>query len=124
MVTVTDRDILHAMVYGAEASATFGKVAPSAGFEIGLKNKEFAVNAAATYTADLFTAKAGATFISAFDFSAKQLYGNASIESTALVPGATLTLAYAPVKSDSGAYTTNYFDKFGGTVSAKCSIAF
>ena len=52
-----------------------------------------------------------------------QLYANASIESTAIIPDALLKLAYGP-NSTAGAVTTNLLNGNYGSVDASCKITF
>ena len=65
---------------------------------------------------DAFTVSAG------FNYRPeKQLYTNAFIESSSIVPGATLKLAYGPTTDDNGKVVT---DKKYGKIDASCTISF
>ena len=68
---------------------------------------------------DAFTVSAGFNYR-----SEKQLYVNASIESSSIVPGATLKLAYGPTADDDGKVVTNLLDKKYGKFDASCTIYF
>lgn len=117
-VAVTGRDILTAKVYGIEASATVNAITAGLKAEYGFVNADYAFTGNVSYAADMFTAKASATYL-----SSKQFYASASVESAKIIPGATLSLAYNPAKED-GKYTTNLLKKFGGSIDATCTIAF
>ena len=68
---------------------------------------------------DAFTVSAG------FNYRPeKQLYTNAFIESSSIVPGATLKLAYGPTTDDDGKVVTNLLDKKYGKIDASCTINF
>ncbi len=57
----------------------------------------------------------------------RQLYFTASVETSELVPGATLSLAYGPVTNSSGVATSNLLDEKGekgGKLDFTCKIAF
>ena len=58
---------------------------------------------------DAFTVSAGFNYR-----SEKQLYANASIESSSIVPGATLKLAYGPTTYNNGKAVTNLLNKTYG----------
>ena len=58
---------------------------------------------------DAFTVSAGFNYR-----SEKQLYANASIESSSIVPGATLKLAYGPTTDNNGKAVTNLLNKTYG----------
>ena len=68
---------------------------------------------------DAFTVSAGFNYR-----SEKQLYANAPIESSSIVPGATLNLASRPTTDDNGKVVTNLRDKKYGKIDASCTISF
>ena len=83
--------------------------------------KDFGASADVTYAADFFTAKAGVVFGTTFGTDDSSLCAKASISFNKNVSGATIALAYKPVKN-----VTNFL-KDGtklGTVYASATIAF
>ena len=118
-VAVTGRDILDQQVLGASASASVDALTVGATFDYGVKAKAYLVGATASYAFDAFTVSAGINYR-----SEKQLYANASIESSSIVPGATLKLAYGPTTDDKGKVVTNLLDKKYGKIDASCKISF
>lgn len=117
-VAVSCRDILGAKVLGATASTTLDALTLSANADYAVVAKSYIVGASAEYKFEAFTLKAGLTYR-----SEKVLYANASIESSTLVPGATLSLAYGPNTKD-GKVTTNLLNGKYGSVNAKATIKF
>lgn len=90
-LTVTGKDLINKQNLSAEVAVTVAEgltVTPSGGYSI--QDETWNAGASVEYKADAFTAKAGGKY-----YSTEQLKLNASVESTALVPGATLKLAYA-----------------------------
>ena len=118
-VAVTGRDILDQQVIGASASASVDALTVGAAFDYAVKAKAYLVGATASYAFDAFTVSAGINYR-----SEKQLYANASIESSSIVPGATLKLAYGPTTDDNGKVVTNLLDKKYGKIDASCTISF
>ena len=118
-VAVTGRDILDQQVIGASASASVDALTVGATFDYAVKAKAYLVGATASYAFDAFTVSAGINYR-----SEKQLYANASIESSSIVPGATLKLAYGPTTDDNGKVVTNLLDKKYGKIDASCTISF
>ena len=118
-VAVTGRDILDQQVIGASASASVDALTVGATFDYGVKAKAYLVGATASYAFDAFTVSAGINYR-----SEKQLYASASIESSSIVPGATLKLAYGPTTDDKGKVVTNLLDKKYGKIDASCTISF
>ena len=118
-VAVTGRDILDQQVIGASASASVDALTVGATFDYAVKAKAYLVGATASYAFDAFTVSAGVNYR-----SEKQLYANASIESSSIVPGATLKLAYGPTTDDNGKVVTNLLDKKYGKIDASCKISF
>ena len=90
----------------------------SESFVYGVKEKAYFIGASASYKFDAFTVAAGINYN-----STEQLYANASIETTTLIPGATLKLAYGPVSKDN-VVTTNLLKEKYGKIDATCTIAF
>ena len=113
-VTVADKDILntHPITASVEYKVSDAlTVKANGGYTVA--SKEWSVGASAEYKVEAYTAKAGIDYK-----SAKVLTANASIESAAIIPGATLKLAYAPSAS------SNLLNKAYGAVNASCTIAF
>ncbi len=127
-LTVTGKDLVNKQdlsVKGAfniteelSADATVGYV---------INTKKLSTSANVAYKADAFTAKAGAAFSTVIDTDNKMvLSATASIESTALVPGATLALTY---DTDSDDNDMNFLKNQAtaqnfGAVTASCKISF
>mgnify|MGYP004650683793 CR=1 FL=1 len=127
-LTVTGKDLVNKQnlsVKGAfniteelSADATVGYV---------INTKKLSTSANVAYKADAFTAKAGAAFSTVIDTDNKMvLSATASIESTALVPGATLALTY---DTDSDDTDMNFLKNQAtaqnfGAVTASCKISF
>ncbi len=112
---------------GGEVEATLDAITVGANAEITLKTKEFSAGANVKYAAELFTAKAGLNFGKTFDVdNTTVLSATASVESDAVIPGATLSLAYG---KDSASGKMNFLADQSvaqnfGAVTAKCKIAF
>ena len=117
-VAVCAKDVINAQVFGVSAKASVDALTISASFDYGVKEEAYFIGASASYKFDAFTVAAGINYN-----STKQLYANASIETTTLIPGATLKLAYGPV-SKGGVVTTNLLDEKYGKIDASCTIAF
>ena len=90
------------------------------------ESKKMEVSGNVEYAAEKFTAKAGATFGTQIDVEdSSYLRLNASVESSTIIPGATISLAYGPnTNSATGDKTTNLLAEKYGSVTAKCTIAF
>ena len=112
---------------GGEVEVTIDAFTVGADAEIVLKSKEFSADANVKYTAEKFTAKAGVSFGKTFDVEKTTiLSATASIESSVIIPGATLSLAYG---KDSASNTMNFLKdqkvtQNFGSITAKCKIAF
>ena len=112
---------------GGKVEATLDAITVGANAEITLKTKEFSAGANVNYAAELFTAKAGLNFGKTFDVdNTTVLSATASVESDAVIPGATLSLAYG---KDSASGKMNFLADQSvaqnfGAVTAKCKIAF
>ena len=117
-VAVCAKDVINAQVFGVSAKASVDALTISASFDYGVKEEAYFIGASASYKFDAFTVAAGINYN-----STEQLYANASIETTTLIPGATLKLAYGPV-SKGGVVTTNLLDEKYGKIDASCTIAF
>ena len=93
----------------------------------GIESKNLSVSGSVEYAAEKFTASAGAKFATVVGSeNAKQFYVTASVESDAIIPGATLSLTYADPDGDDLNFLkgqTSVSQNFGA-VAAKCSIAF
>ncbi len=118
-VAVYGRDILGKQVLGVSANASVDALTVGASFDYGVKAEAYLVGASASYKFDAFTVAAGINYRSADE----QLYANASIETTSLIPGATLKLAYGPTSKD-GKVTSNLLKEKYGQIDATCTIAF
>ena len=91
-------------------------------------SKAMEVSANVKYAAEKFTAKAGAAYGMDLDTENKAyVYATASVESDAIINGATLSLAYG---KDSASNNMNFLSDNAsrpqnfGAVTAKCTIAF
>ena len=117
-VAVCAKDVINAQVFGVSAKASVDALTISASFDYGVKEEAYFIGASASYKFDAFTVAAGINYN-----STEQLYANASIETTTLIPGATLKLAYGPV-SEKGKVITNLLKETYGKIDATCTIAF
>ncbi|MBO5770327.1 MAG: hypothetical protein J6R23_03655 [Spirochaetales bacterium] len=110
-VTVGDKDILNANpITVAVEYKVSDALSVEADGSYTVASKAWSVGAAAEYAADAYTAKASAEYA-----SAKTLEVAASVESAAVIPGATLKLAYA---------ADDVLNEKYGAVNASCKIAF
>ncbi|MSU06898.1 hypothetical protein FYJ80_08955 [Spirochaetales bacterium NM-380-WT-3C1] len=149
-LTVWGKDILNTMDYGAKAEVTIDviKLSVNGGYVIDpvllkkLYNEnlgKYYIGADVEYTNDLFTAKAGVGFNSYVAKgleNAAQLTLSASVESSAIIPGATLKLAYGKAKNAQNLLKDQKtvditaegllkpFDQNLGKVEATCTIKF
>ena len=121
-ILAEDKDI----TIGAEAEYTIDAVTVGAGFEMKTESKEMEVSGNVEYTAEKFTAKAGAVYGTQIDVKdSSYLRLNASVESSAIIPGATISLGYGPnTDGATGKKTTNLLKEKYGSVTAQCVIAF
>lgn len=127
-LTVTGKDLLNGQNLSVKAAAAVDAVEGSISVGYGLKSKKLSVSGSASYAAEKFTVAAGATFATVLESeNTNQFYITASVESDALIPGATLALTYAdPDYADT---TLNLLDgqrpvQNLGAVTASCTIAF
>ena len=111
---------------GVDAECSIEAVTVGASFSMTTKSKEMEVSANVEYAAEKFTAGAGVVFGTQFDVeNSSYLRLNASVESSSIIPGATVSLAYGPnTDGATGAKTTNLLAEKYGSVTAKCTIAF
>ena len=111
---------------GVDAECTVEAVTVGASCNMTTKSKEMEVSANVEYAAEKFTAGAGVVFGTQFDVeNSSYLRMNASVESSSIIPGATVSLAYGPnTDGATGAKTTNLLAEKYGSVTAKCTIAF
>ena len=110
---------------GADAEYTVDAVKVGAGFWMTTDSKKMEVSGNVEYAAEKFTAKAGAVYGTQIDVEdSSYLRLNASVESSAIIPGATISLGYGPNKLMDGTVTTNLLDEKYGAVTAQCAIAF
>ena len=112
-VTVVGRDLVNTQVIETSVSSTIKGVTIGAGFNYGFKAEAYKVSGNASYTFKGFTFAGGVAYT-----SAKVLTVNASVETSELIPGATIKLAYAPTSD------TNLLNGKYGKVDATCTIAF
>ena len=112
---------------GGEVEATLDAFTLGTNASYTIKAKKFSIGANVKYAAEIFTAKAGVNFGKTFDVdNTSVFYLTASVESEALIPGATLSLVY---DADSAGNDMNFLDKQKtvqnfGAITAKCKIAF
>lgn len=121
-LTVTGKDLINAQDLGAEVAISVAEgltITPAGGYNISAKT--WNAGASVAYKADAFTVKAGGKYS-----SAEQLKLNASVESSTLVPGATLKLAYAAddVLQKTGKPAADLDNGVLGKVVASAKIAF
>ncbi len=121
-LTVTGKDLINKQDLGLKAEVAIAEVTltPSVGYVI--KSETFKAGLDVAYTTDAFTAKAGvSTETAKFNADNLLLGASASVESAALIPGATLKLAWSDAKDllDNNVEKTNY-----GKIVAYCKIAF
>ncbi len=117
---ITGRDLINdGRGLGFSAKANLAAFSVGASFDMALTAKTYVISGNVGYTADLFSANVGLTY-----YSAKQLFATASIESSAILPNATLKLAYSPIADADGLITSDLLNKKYGRVDATCTIAF
>ena len=117
---ITGRDLINdGRGLGFSAKANLAAFSVGASFDMALTAKTYVISGNVGYTADLFSANVGLTY-----YSAKQLFATASIESSAILPNATLKLAYSPIANADGLITSDLLNKKYGRVDATCTIAF
>ena len=111
---------------GADAEYTVDAVKVGAGFWMTTDSKKMEVSGNVEYAAEKFTAKAGAVYGTQIDVKdSSYLWLNASVESSAIIPGATISLGYGPNTNwATGDKTTNLLKEKYGAVTAQCAIAF
>ena len=111
---------------GADAEYTVDAVTVGAGFWMTTDSKKMEVSGNVEYAAEEFTAKAGAVYGTQIDVEdSSYLRLNASVESSAIIPGATISLGYGPnTDGATGKKTTNLLKEKYGSVTAQCVIAF
>ena len=113
---------------GAKAEYTVDAVTVGGGAWFKTTSKAMEVSANVKYAAEKFTAKASAAYGMDLDTENKAyVYATASVESDAIINGATLSLAYG---KDSASNNMNFLSDNAsrpqnfGAVTAKCTIAF
>ncbi len=111
---------------GADAEYAVDAVTVGAGFWMTTDSKKMEVSGNVEYAAEKFTAKAGAVYGTQIDVKdSSYLRLNASVESSAIIPGATISLGYGPNTNwATGDKTTNLLKEKYGSVTAQCVIAF
>ena len=127
-LTLTGKDLLNGKNLSAKVSASVDAIEGALSVGYGIESKKVSVSGSASYAAEKFTASAGVTFATVLETeNSNQFYVTASIESDAIVPGATLALTYAD--PDGANSSLNLLDgqvspKNLGAVTASCTIAF
>ena len=117
---ITGRDLINdGRGLGFSANAKLAAFSVGASFDMALTAKTYVISGNVGYTADLFSANVGLTY-----YSAKQLFASASIESSAILPNATLKLAYRPIEDADGLIASDLLNKKYGRVDASCKITF
>ena len=113
---------------GAKAEYTADAVTVGGGAWFKTTSKAMEVSANVKYAAEKFTAKAGAAYGMDLDTEDKAyVYATASVESDAIINGATLSLEYG---KDSDSNKMNFLSNNAsrpqnfGAITAKCTIAF
>ena len=112
---------------GAGAEYTIDEVKVGAGFEMTTDSKKMKVSGNVEYAAEKFTAKAGAVYGTQIDVEdSAYFYATASVESSAIINGATISLSYGAdsEKNDMNFLEDQNITKNFGAVTAKCVIAF
>ena len=103
------------------------EITVSANVEMTTESQDLSVSANVKYAAEKFTAKCGVAYgMNLKAEGAEVLSATASVETKAIIPGATLSLSYG---KDSAGNTMNFLadkddDQNFGAVTAKCTIAF
>ncbi|MGN1189492.1 MAG: hypothetical protein ACI4SL_03755 [Candidatus Ornithospirochaeta sp.] len=122
------KDILSEdITIGADAEYTLDAVTVGAGFWMTTKSKDMEVSANVKYAPEKFTAKVGATFGTNLETENKAyFFMTGSVESDAIINGATLSLAYGKdsTKKDMNFLADQDTTQNFGAVTAKCTIAF
>ena len=117
--------MLNAKDFGAKAEVAIDaiKLGAKGGYKFEVKN--YYLGASVEYAHDLFTAKAEVGFNSYVDVTDKsQLTLSASVESDAIIPGATLKLAYGAGDKDQNLLKDQAIKQQFGKVDATCTIKF
>ena len=127
-LTLTGKDLLNGKNLSAKVSAAVDAIEDALSVGYGIESKNLSVSGSVEYAAEKFTASAGANFATVVGSeNAKQFYVTASVESDAIIPGATLSLTYDDPADTSKLNflegQTSVSQNFGA-VTAKCSIAF
>ena len=135
-LTVWGKDILNTKDFGAKAEVAIDaiKLSVNGGYVVDSKNNKateltgkYYLGADVEYTNDLFTAKAGVGFNSLVGKDSKdssQLTLKASVETEAIIPGATLKLAYGAADGDQNLLKDQAKKQNFGKVDATCTIKF
>ena len=113
-LTVAGKDLINKQNLSAKVVAPIDPVTITVYGGYVIQDEDWNVGGSVAYTHDLFTAEAGVEVSKGVSLTA-----NASISSTALVPGATLKLAWYDANEDMDLLNEKY-----GKIAASCSIAF
>ena len=124
-LTVYGKDMLNAKDFGAKAEVAIDAIKLGANGGYKFEDKNYYLGASVEYAHDLFTAKAEVGFNNVVDKKdAAQLTLKASVESDAIIPGATLKLAYGAAKKDQNLLKDKTITQNLGKVDATCTIKF
>ena len=123
--TFTGKDLVNEQDLSAKASFTVveGLTASVNGGYV-IKTKVWNVGGDVAYAADAFTAKAAVGVKKTVDVDNLKLSASASVESSAIIPGATLALTWKDAKDLLKKDSTIVAGKNYGKVEASCTIAF
>ena len=123
--TFTGKDLVNEQDLSAKASFTVveGLTASVNGGYV-IKTKVWNVGGDVAYAADAFTAKAAVGVKKTVDVDNLKLSASASVESSAIIPGATLALTWKDAKDLLKKDSTTVAGKNYGKVEASCTIAF
>ena len=120
-LTVAGKNLINKQDLSAEVVAPIDPVTITVNGGYVIQDEKWNVGGSVAYTHDLFTAKAGVKVSGTAGQDDVKLGANASISSSALVPGATLSLAW---KDSSDAIKMDLLNKHYGQVVASCKIEF
>ncbi|AEC01603.1 hypothetical protein [Parasphaerochaeta coccoides] len=125
-VTVTGKDLINSQDLSLAAAISLGDgltVTPKGGYV--LKSKVWNVGADVEYKTDAYTAKLGTKYsATAGTDNTSRLQLTASVESSAIINGATLALAYTDADRSQNLFNGNATAKDLGSIVASAKIAF
>ena len=126
-LTVAGKDLINSQDLSAEVVVPFAPFTFKVFGGYVIQDKDWNVGGDVKYAHDLFTVAAGVVVEGNADTDAVRLGANASISSSALVPGATLSLAWKDSPDPADASKTldmDLLNKHYGQVVASCKIGF